>query len=102
MRKVYITSVCLIALFYLRAQEETDTIRLTLNDAIVLAQTQSVDAAVALNELKSAYWEYRTYRADQLPEVKFIGGGYLLIINPIRNIKTRTVPIRMYGIIIWD
>lgn len=38
----------------------------TLNEAIALARTQSVDAAVALNELKTAYWEYRTFRADLL------------------------------------
>ena len=44
---------------------------LTLSEAIALARRQSVDAAVALNELKAAYWEYRTYRADLLPEVNF-------------------------------
>ena len=37
---------------------------MTLPEAIALARTQSVDAAVALNELKTAYWEYRTFRAD--------------------------------------
>ena len=42
-----------------------------LSEAIALARRQSVDAAVALNELKAAYWEYRTYRADLLPEVNF-------------------------------
>ena len=42
---------------------------ITLDEAICLARTQSVDAAVALNELKTAYWEYRTFRADLLPEV---------------------------------
>ncbi len=42
---------------------------LTLSEAIRLARLQSVDAAVALNELKTAYWEYCTYRADLLPEV---------------------------------
>ena len=50
-----------------------DTIKLTLDDAIYLAQTQSVNAAVALNELKTAYWEYRSFYADQLPEVNFTG-----------------------------
>jgi outer membrane protein TolC len=50
-----------------------DTLKLTLDDAIYLAQIQSVDAAVALNELKTAYWEYRSYYADQLPEVNFTG-----------------------------
>lgn len=46
---------------------------ITLAEAVALARTQSVDAAVALNELKTAYWEYRTFRADLLPEVNFTG-----------------------------
>lgn len=46
---------------------------ITLAEAIALARLQSVDAAVALNELKTAYWEYRTFRADLLPEVNFTG-----------------------------
>lgn len=46
---------------------------LSLHEAITLARMQSVDAAVALNELKTAYWEYRTFRADLLPEVNFRG-----------------------------
>ena len=50
-----------------------DTVRLTLDDAIYLAQIQSVDAAVALNQLKTAYWTYRSFYADQLPEVNFTG-----------------------------
>lgn len=47
--------------------------QLALSDVIELARMQSVDAAVALNELKTAYWEYRTHQADMLPEVNFIG-----------------------------
>ncbi|MCM1346391.1 MAG: TolC family protein [Bacteroides sp.] len=43
--------------------------RLTLDEAIMLARKQSVEAEVALGELKSAYWEYRTYRANLLPEI---------------------------------
>src|SRR5574344_3045443 len=43
---------------------------LTLDEAIVLARKNSVDAAVALNELKTAYWEYRTFSADLLPEMR--------------------------------
>ena len=50
--------------------ETTDRVRpITLEEAITIARVQSVDAAVALNELKTAYWEYRTFRADLLPEV---------------------------------
>lgn len=46
---------------------------LSLAEAIRLAQTQSVDAAVALNELRTSYWEYRTHKAEQLPEIIFTG-----------------------------
>lgn len=52
-------------------QEEARQRTITLDEAIVIARAQSVDAAVALNELKTAYWEYRTFRADLLPEVNF-------------------------------
>ena len=54
------------------APAAADSVRhrpITLDEAILLARVQSVDAAVALNELKTAYWEYRTFRADLLPEV---------------------------------
>lgn len=44
---------------------------ITLDEAISIARVNSVDAAVALNELRTAYWNYRTYRADLLPEVSF-------------------------------
>ena len=46
---------------------------LTLPQAIKLAHGQSVDAVAALNLLKTSYWQYRTYRADLLPEVNFSG-----------------------------
>lgn len=76
---IVIVSICAAMLSDISAQpvnaqtQPSDTVRMTLNDAIRLAQTQSVSAVVALNELKRAYWEYRTYRADQLPEVNFTG-----------------------------
>lgn len=42
---------------------------ITLSDAISMARCNSVDAAAALDELRQAYWEWRAFRADQLPEV---------------------------------
>ena len=51
------------------AETAVRTRPITLDDAITLARVQSVNAAVALNELKTAYWEYRTFRANLLPEV---------------------------------
>lgn len=47
------------------------TRRVTLDEAIAIARMSSVDAAVALNRLKASYWEYRTYKAQFLPEVSF-------------------------------
>lgn len=46
---------------------------LTLDDAIAMARVNSVDAAVALDELKTAYWQWRSYRADRLPEIALTG-----------------------------
>lgn len=48
-------------------------ISLTLDDAIAMARVQSVDAAVALDELKTAYWQWRSYKADRLPEFSLSG-----------------------------
>lgn len=47
--------------------------KLTLDDAVRMARLQSVDAAVALNELRAAYWEYRSFQADLLPELTLSG-----------------------------
>lgn len=75
MRKKLLLVACL--LMPLIASAQNDTLKheydITLAEAIFLARIQSVDAAVALNELKTSYWEYRTFRADLLPEVNFEG-----------------------------
>lgn len=49
--------------------EAPDTLALSLREAIDMARVRSVDAAVALDELRTAYWQWRTFRADQLPEL---------------------------------
>lgn len=74
MKKIYLSVICtLLTTLVVYAKDSTSHIKLTLQEAITLAHLQSVDAAVALNELKTAYWEYRTHQADQLPEINFIG-----------------------------
>ncbi len=66
---LFITLLFLISIGFGVSAQQT----LTLSEAIETARRQSVDAAVALNELKTSYWEFRTYRADLLPEVNFKG-----------------------------
>lgn len=46
-----------------------EPLRLTLQEAVALARTNSVEARQALAQLRSSYWSYRSYRADLLPEV---------------------------------
>lgn len=48
---------------------EDAPLSLTLEEAMIRARTRSVDAEVALNQLKSAYWTYRSYKAELLPEL---------------------------------
>ena len=75
MKKNILLAACFGISLFASAQNDTLTHEreITLAEAIALARTQSVDAAVALNELKTAYWEYRTFRADLLPEINFTG-----------------------------
>lgn len=75
MKKNILLTVCCALSLTGFAQNDTVTRNrdITLAEAIALARVQSVDAAVALNELKTAYWEYRTFRANLLPEVNLTG-----------------------------
>ena len=70
LRKTLLSAVALAASMMAASGGEAVS-RITLDEAIITARAQSVDAAVALNELKTAYWQYRTFRADLLPEVNF-------------------------------
>ncbi|MCI9607704.1 MAG: TolC family protein [Muribaculaceae bacterium] len=65
------TSFILLIIASVSAAFGATPLQLTLEDAIARARAKSVDAAVALNELRSSYWEYRTYRAGLMPEVNF-------------------------------
>ena len=69
--KRFLITLITVALTVLLALADTpaDTLTLTLSDAMSRARTHSVDAEIALNELKASYWGYRSYRAELLPEV---------------------------------
>lgn len=102
MKKNILLAVCFLMPLATMAQNDTlgHERNITLSEAIVLARTQSVDAAVALNELKTAYWEYRTFRADLLPEVNFTGTlpNYNKSYIPTR---IPTAPIALFATIHW-
>jgi outer membrane protein TolC len=73
MKHKYILCLFLLLLINGSLSASDDVLKLTLPEAIAMARTQSVDAVVARGELKTAYWEYRTYQADLLPELTFDG-----------------------------
>ena len=52
-----------------QAAAQGDSLRLTLNDAIALAQQQSSDALAARHSLEAAEWSYRNHQANYLPAV---------------------------------
>ena len=53
----------------LESAAQSDSLRLTLSEAIVLAQRQSSDALAARHALEAAEWSYKNYRANYLPAV---------------------------------
>ena len=70
MRKIVILFlICFSCVGVLRVGSHPLT--LSLRDAMNRARTNSVDAEVALNQLRSAYWAYRSYKAELLPELSF-------------------------------
>ena len=76
---------------------------LSLTEAIRLARKQSVDAAVALQELRAAYWQWRTYRAELLPGVNLTATlpdyrrAYSLYQQPDGSYSfVRSAPVRTY------
>ncbi len=68
MKRYFILPVLLCAP-WLMGHTQSIQLPLSLDDAIAMARVRSVDAAEALDELRSAYWQWRTFRADQLPEL---------------------------------
>ncbi len=70
MKRFFIAIIVILLALCVFAQGGRE-MTLPLDEAIAMARVRSVDAAEALDELRSAYWEWRTFRADQLPEFTF-------------------------------
>src|SRR5690554_4786792 len=46
-----------------------DTLRLTLDEAVALAQQQSPQAVAARHQYRASYWNWRSFKADYLPSL---------------------------------
>ena len=62
----------------LAAQSAPDTLRLTLDEAVLLAQSESPSAAVARTRLSNRYWFYQSALADFKPQIDLAGTVPLL------------------------
>ena len=71
MKQLFPSIIFFIAAALIAQAQTTREMQLTLDDAIAMARVRSVDAAEALDELRSSYWEWRSFRAEQLPELTF-------------------------------
>ena len=64
-----------LIVFFLPVQfvvgQETNTTKLTIHEAIDIAQKQSPDIIVARHSFRSSYWNYTFYKANYLPSLAF-------------------------------
>lgn len=68
-------TLALLPMTALHAQ--TDTLSLTLNEAIAVAQSQSADAKAAHHTMLAAEWSYKFYKANYLPSLTLTSGSSL-------------------------
>lgn len=69
--KIFIVStLCLVFVKILPAQENSRKVELTLEGAISIAQDSSLRAFINKNQYLSAYWDFRTYQAEFLPTLE--------------------------------
>ena len=84
--KTYILSA-ILAMLTIGPVHPQDTLRLTLPETIRLAQDQSPQAIAARHSFRAAYWNWRTFRAQQLPGLTFTSTPSLN-----RSISSVTLP----------
>ncbi|MDL2208955.1 TolC family protein [Parabacteroides sp. OttesenSCG-928-O15] len=64
-----------------------DTLRISLSEAVMMAQDHSPEAIAARHSFRASYWNWRTYRANLLPSLSFYSDP---ILN--RTISSVTLP----------
>lgn len=74
-KKILLLLIACGTLITIDAQEHT--MELTLGQTIEHARRQSPDAQTAQHSFRSAYWNYKYYRANYLPALKLTSDPYL-------------------------
>lgn len=63
--------ICLALLLVFEPLQASETRFLTLNEVVAIAREQSPDAMMARHRYRGRYWQYRTFRAGYLPNLRF-------------------------------
>lgn len=67
MQKWIVCCVWLLLVVPAKAQQETLTLDLTLQNAVALARSKSILAQSAKNRFNTSYWQYRLFKANYRP-----------------------------------
>ena len=67
MKKILLTII--LAITIIITGKSQDTLKLSLDDVIRIASTQSIDAFRNKNMYLASYWEFRYYKAERLPSL---------------------------------
>lgn len=68
MKNIFVAIVFTFS-FCVSVQSQGEKLKLTLQEAIRLAQEKSPDVLTARENFRSSYWQYRSYKADYLPSL---------------------------------
>jgi outer membrane protein len=73
MKKLLIITTLFFLLSYSQKTVAQEVRKLTFEEVINLAETQSTNALIALNTFKASYWQYRSYQAQFRPTLTLRG-----------------------------
>jgi len=69
MKNILLLFISILFFTQIHAQEKV----LSLEDVLQIAKEQSPDALISRHQFKGSYWEFRSYKASQLPSLSFEG-----------------------------
>jgi outer membrane protein len=67
--KIIVSAAFILVVNLFSGYSQSDTLTLTLKEALALAQARSSDALIAKQNFRINYWQYRSFKADYLPSV---------------------------------
>ena len=79
--------IIILSLFAFGHAAAQDTLRLSLDEAVALARSQSPQAVAARHQYRASYWNWRSFKADYLPSLTFSSNSQLN-----RSISPVTLP----------